>query len=60
MAIWKPKSCPRCGGDIFLERDDKWCEHCLQCGYAHEPRGLPEFYNREKSLVRNGGEARRN
>lgn len=51
MAIWKPKSCPRCGGDIFLERDNKWYEHCLQCGNTFELKSLPEFYNRERYLV---------
>ena len=35
--IWKFKSCPRCGGDIFVERDqDSWHEQCLQCGYLHD------------------------
>ena len=34
MAIWKFKSCPRCRGDVFVDRDlDSWNEHCLQCGY---------------------------
>ncbi len=60
MTIWKSKSCPRCGGDMFLEGGDKWYEHCLQCGDAHELKSLPEFYNRERYLVRNGGEAVRN
>ncbi len=36
MAIWKLKGCPRCGGDLFHDRLDKWFVHCLQCGYAHE------------------------
>ncbi len=60
MTIWKSKSCPRCGGDMFLEGEDKWYEHCLQCGYAHELKSLAEFYNHERHLVRNGGEAVRN
>ena len=34
MAIWKLKSCPRCQGDIYLDKDeDGWREHCLQCGH---------------------------
>ena len=34
MVMWKFKSCPRCGGDIFVDRDlDGWREQCLQCGY---------------------------
>ncbi len=60
MTIWKSKSCPRCGGDMFLEVGDQCYEDCLQCGYAHELRSLPEFYNRERYLVRSGGEAMRN
>lgn len=34
MYMWKSKGCPRCGGDIFTDRDlDGWYEQCLQCGY---------------------------
>jgi ribosomal protein S27AE len=34
MVMWKAKSCPKCGGDIFLDIDeDIWFDHCLQCGY---------------------------
>lgn len=37
MVMWKLKSCPRCGGDIAIEREfDGWYENCLQCGYLHE------------------------
>lgn len=33
--MWKLKSCPRCGGDIFVDRDqDGWYEQCLQCSYC--------------------------
>jgi hypothetical protein len=36
MTVWKLKSCPRCRGDIYLERDsDSYYEHCLQCGYLN-------------------------
>ena len=45
MGIWKLKGCPRCGGDIFLERDeDRWYEQCLQCSYVHELKDIAEFY----------------
>ena len=31
--------CPRCGGNIYLERDGSdWYEHCLQCGYTSDLR----------------------
>lgn len=32
------KGCPRCGGDLFLERDLYGAYYCcLQCGYILEP-----------------------
>lgn len=35
--MWKFKNCPRCHGDILLDRDRaKWYETCLQCGYQRE------------------------
>ena len=37
MLNWVLKSCPRCGGDIFIDRDlDGWFEQCLQCSYRKE------------------------
>ncbi len=34
MTVWKLKSCMRCRGDIYIDKDyDGWYEHCLQCGY---------------------------
>ena len=38
---WKLRSCPRCGGDIYFEKDfDVWYETCLQCGYHCELESL--------------------
>jgi len=35
--MWRFRSCPRCKGDIFIDRDYLgWYEHCLQCGYQHD------------------------
>lgn len=35
MNSWKFRLCPRCDGDIYIERDfDEVSEHCLQCGYV--------------------------
>ncbi len=35
MVKWKFRSCSRCDGDIFIDRDlYGWYEHCLQCGYT--------------------------
>ena len=34
---WKLGGCPRCKGDLYLERDDGMTfVHCLQCGYIGE------------------------
>jgi hypothetical protein len=36
MSRWKLKGCPRCRGDIYVEKEDNnWHEQCLQCGYVH-------------------------
>jgi hypothetical protein len=44
MALWELKKCPRCGGDMFIDRDIYgWYEKCLQCSYCYELRGLDEF-----------------
>jgi len=34
LAIWRLKGCPRCRGDMVLDRDE-WgsYEQCIQCGY---------------------------
>jgi hypothetical protein len=33
----KLKSCPRCKGDILIDRDHfGWYEQCFQCGYQHD------------------------
>jgi len=44
MAVWKFKGCPRCGGDVFLDKDlESWYEQCLQCSYRHELKSIAEF-----------------
>ncbi|MFC1992923.1 hypothetical protein ACFLV3_03835 [Chloroflexota bacterium] len=45
MVTWKLKRCPRCGGDVFLDRDldDTWHEKCLQCSYSHELRSIAKL-----------------
>jgi hypothetical protein len=57
MTVWKLKSCLRCSGDIYIDKDfDGWYEHCLQCGYMRpvsEP-GAMQIHgagNREKQMV---------
>jgi len=42
--MWKLKVCPRCRGDVFIDRGlDTWYEQCLQCGYQRELRDIREF-----------------
>ena len=41
MAMWKIRSCPKCGGDVFLDIDEHiWFDHCLQCGYMRRRSGI--------------------
>ena len=59
MANWKLKSCPHCGGDLFIDRDHNgWDEQCLQGGYMGELRDIIEFKKqlaeREKEPVHAG------
>ena len=51
MEMWRLKSCPRCKGDIFLDKDiDGWYERCLQCGYNQDLETIVEV--REQPSVR--------
>ncbi len=35
MVMWKPKSCPKCGGDLYIDSDDHIVfDHCLQCSFT--------------------------
>ena len=44
MAMWKFKGCPRCLGDIFVDKDiDGWYEQCLQCSWRRELKSVGEF-----------------
>ncbi len=37
MLNWKIKSCSRCGGDMYIDRDiDGWFVQCLQCSHRKE------------------------
>lgn len=44
MTRWKLKSCPRCGGDMLIDKDmDFWYEQCLQCSYRVELQPLSSY-----------------
>ncbi|MFC1912646.1 hypothetical protein ACFLX7_00375 [Chloroflexota bacterium] len=38
MGMWKLKGCPRCGGDLLIEKDLEygWHEACIQCSFSSE------------------------
>ena len=43
MVMWKLKTCPRCQGDLFMDKDlDGWYEQCLQCGYRRPMKAIAE------------------
>ena len=42
--MWRFKMCPRCEGDIFIDKEiSTWYEKCLQCACQHELKNLEEF-----------------
>ncbi len=44
MTMWRLRNCPKCGGDMFIDKDMYgWYEKCLQCAYQHDLRELSEF-----------------
>lgn len=41
--MWKLKGCARCGGDVYINRDEYgWFVQCLQCGYHNELVNIDE------------------
>ncbi|MFC1932505.1 hypothetical protein ACFLXU_02595 [Chloroflexota bacterium] len=45
MLTWKLKGCPRCRGDIYIDREaNSWREQCLQCGYLRDLPGKVKAY----------------
>jgi len=52
----KLKGCPKCKGDVALDRDvHGWFEQCIQCGYLHDrvdiDRLVPGIQGMEKELI---------
>ncbi len=55
MVTWKIKSCPRCGGDMFLDIEKStYFDHCLQCGYLAEKQEPEEQEHRHEAGVVTG------
>jgi len=55
MVKWKFRSCPRCDGDMFIDRDlYGWYEQCIQCGYARNLRSTVKLRQRAWSEEEKG------
>ena len=51
MVQWRLKSCPRCTGDVFIDRDMYgWYEQCLQCSYRRELQNITELKKQPSSV----------
>ena len=51
MGKWKLKGCPKCRGDLFVDRDyNGWYEQCLQCGYMGELKDISHL--KEQAFAR--------
>jgi len=47
--MWKLKGCNRCGGDVFMDKDEYgWYQECLQCGHRAE---LPDIAEPRQKLT---------
>jgi len=54
MAWWEFKSCPRCDGDMFIDRDlYGWYEQCIQCGHVRDLRSVVKL--RHQAWKKKGG-----
>jgi hypothetical protein len=48
--LYRFKSCPRCNGDVYLDRDEfSWYEQCLQCGFMNYMEKLIDLKKRSVS-----------
>ena len=50
MGVWRFKSCPKCNGDMLINRDsDGWYQWCLQCGHQHDLTDVIEVWPPDKA-----------
>jgi predicted nucleic-acid-binding Zn-ribbon protein len=48
MAYWKLKSCPKCRGDVFVEKEgNSSTAYCLQCGSRSYSLKIPRVEHTE-------------
>jgi hypothetical protein len=50
MGRWRLRGCPRCGGDVHLERPGEWS--CLQCGYEELDAGVVAKWEAREAAYR--------
>jgi hypothetical protein len=47
------KSCPRCNGDLFVDRDQHgWYLECIQSGYVRDLATSPNWFISFANLMR--------
>jgi len=43
------KSCPKCKGDVMVDRDEHgWYDYCLQCGHRRDMESLAEAHEQHR------------
>jgi len=56
MVKWKFRSCSRCDGDIFIDRDlYGWFEQCIQCGYMRDLIDVVELGQQQACGIKGRG-----
>lgn len=54
--MWRLKACPKCKGDMLVEKDSHGqYEWCLQCGCHLEIKSVPELSRRLEDKVTDEG-----
>ena len=49
--VFREKSCPKCGGNTWLDLDDRgWYEQCTECGYFGHFEGI-RYENGVEALI---------
>ncbi len=47
-AYMRLRSCPRCGGDILVDRGLEDSDVCIQCGFRNYPKKAPYILVRKR------------
>lgn len=54
------KSCPRCKGDVILDRDQYgWYQQCLQCGHLRDVVDLVEIHQQKNEVGKKEGKGKK-